>query len=134
MPTFLAAAGATVDPSWKLDGVDLLSYLSGANPGRPHETLFWKINGMWAIRHGDWKLVHGEPGDDAPELFDLAADLRERHDMAAAQPARVEQLKALWDAWDAEQVPAERNQAKAARKAAKKKAAKSKAATKAGVD
>ena len=51
---------ATVDPAWKLDGVNLLPYLSGENSGRPHETLYWRIDGMWAIRHGDWKLVHGK--------------------------------------------------------------------------
>lgn len=133
-PTFLAAAGAKVDPSWKLDGVDLLPFLTGANPGKPHETLFWKIDGKWAIRHGDWKLVHAEPGPDAPKLYDLAADLREQHDLAAAQPAKVEQLKALWDAWDDEQLDPERNQARAARKAARKKDAQRKAAAKARVD
>ncbi|WP_422929644.1 sulfatase family protein [Singulisphaera sp. PoT] len=124
MPTFLAAAGAKVEPSWKLDGVDLLPYLSGANLDRPHQTLFWKIDGKWAIRHGDWKLVHGGPGDDAPELFDLAADLREQHDLAAAKPDQVKELKARWDAWDAEQASKARNPAKVARKAARKKAKK----------
>ena len=38
------------------------------------ETLFWRIDGMWAVRHGDLKLAHGEVNDDPPELFDLARD------------------------------------------------------------
>ena len=86
MPTCVAAAGGAVDPAWKLDGVNLLPYLSGENSARPHQTLYWRIDGMWAIRHGDWKLVHGRAGNTAPELFDLAADIREQHDLAA-EPA-----------------------------------------------
>jgi arylsulfatase A-like enzyme len=130
MPTCVAAAGGAVDPSWKLDGVNLLPYLTGENPGRPHQTLYWRIDGMWAIRHGDWKLVHGQAGPSAPELFDLAADIGERHDLAAAQPERVQGLKALWDAWNAEQSAPQQAKAKAkaakkaARKAAKKAAGK----------
>ena len=66
MPTCVAAAGGSVDPAWKLDGVNLLPYLTGENPARPHQTLYWRIDGMWAIRHGDWKLVHGRAGNDRP--------------------------------------------------------------------
>ena len=57
LPTALAAAGGKVDPAWKLDGVDLLPYLTGKNTGKPHETLYWRFGEQWAIRHGDWKLV-----------------------------------------------------------------------------
>jgi arylsulfatase A-like enzyme len=126
MPTCIAAAGGAVDPSWKLDGVNLLPYLSGENPAsaRPHQDLYWRIDGMWAIRHGDWKLVHGQAGPSLPELFDLAADVSERHDLAAAQPERVQELKALWDAWNAEQSAPQQAKAKAAKKAARKAAKK----------
>ena len=60
LPTALAAAGAHADPEWKLDGVNLLPYLTGKNEARPHETLYWRFGNQWAIRHGDWKLV-GRP-------------------------------------------------------------------------
>jgi arylsulfatase A-like enzyme len=134
MPTCLAAAGGTVDSSWKLDGVDLLPYLKGDTSSRPHEDLFWRIDGMWAVRHGDWKLVHGKPGDTAPELFDLANDIGEAHDLATSQPAKVQELQALWTAWNAEQaapepakkpgdkkaIRAERRERKAKRQAAAK--------------
>ena len=57
-----------------------------------------------AIRHGDWKLVTGE-GITKPALFNLAADIGEQHDLAAAEPATARKLQSLWDAWNAEQIP-----------------------------
>ena len=122
MPTCVAAAGGAVDPAWKLDGVNLLPYLSGENTARPHQTLYWRIDGMWAIRHGDWKLVHGQAGDDPPELFDLAADVGEQHDLASEQPAKVQELQSLWDAWNAEQAPPVKSKAKAGKKAKRPRA------------
>ncbi len=58
LPTIIAAAaGANIDPSWKLDGVNLTPYLLGQNATRPHETLYWRYGEQWAVRHADWKLV-----------------------------------------------------------------------------
>jgi arylsulfatase A-like enzyme len=129
LPTCVAAAGGTVDPAWKLDGVNLLPYLAGENSGRPHETLYWRIDGMWAIRHGNWKLVHGRADDNPPELFDIAADISEKSDQATAQPAKAQELQKLWNAWNAEQAPPQQANDKAGKKAkrAAAKAAKAKA-------
>ncbi len=99
MPTCLAAAGGTLEPAWNLDGVNLLPFLTGENKGCPHPTLYWRIDGMWAVRHGDMKLVCGQRGH-LPELFDLAADPGETNDLAARQPDKVKELKALWDQWN----------------------------------
>ena len=44
-----------------------------------------------AIREGDWKLVETAKG---PQLYNLAADLVEDHDLANAEPARVKSLAA----------------------------------------
>src|SRR4051812_31591254 len=41
--TALTAAGVAVQPEWKLDGVDLAPFLSGANPAAPHDTLYWRF-------------------------------------------------------------------------------------------
>jgi arylsulfatase A-like enzyme len=57
LPTALAAAGVQAQPDWKLDGVDLLPFLTGKNAGNPHEALYWRLGGTMAIRKGDWKLV-----------------------------------------------------------------------------
>jgi arylsulfatase A-like enzyme len=142
LPTAIAAAGGKVDPAWKLDGVNLLPYLTGenlagGNKAKPHETLYWRFGEQWAIRHGDWKLVVGnEPMNPATkqksaELINLAADLSETKNLAAEQPAKVKELQMLYAAWNAEQKdplwrpnPA----AKAAKQAAKKAKAAAKAA------
>jgi len=105
LPTAIAAAGAEVDPAWKLDGVNLLPYLTGDNSEQPHETLYWRFGKQWAIRHGDWKLVAGNGGDMAGALFNLADDKEESKNLAADNPEKVQELKALWDEWNAEQAP-----------------------------
>lgn len=100
-PTALAAAGATVDPTWKLDGVNLLPYLSGQSVGTPHETLYWRFQRQRAIRQGEWKLVRGNRSA-AWELYNLADDIGEQHDLAAREPGKVRELTAAWEAWNAE--------------------------------
>jgi arylsulfatase A-like enzyme len=105
LPTALAAAGVAVQPEWKLDGVDLLPYLTGDKTGKPHETLYWRFGQQWAIRHGDWKLVAGNGGDLDGELFNLAEDISESNNLAAESPDKVRELKKLWDQWNAEQAP-----------------------------
>ena len=100
LPTALAAAGVDIDPSWKLDGVDLLPYLEGDPSAPPHDALFWRLGPQNAIRKGDWKVVQydrtvDEPGErsrgasgipvTAPRLYDLKADPGESHDLAAEQ-------------------------------------------------
>jgi len=128
LPTIIAAAGGKPEASWQLDGVDLTPHLTGANPARPHETLYWRYGPQWAIRHGDLKLVVSKGGSGRPELYDLATDLGESKDLAAAQPAKVKELQAMWDKWSAEQAPPsapDSNQAeKGAKKGGKKKAGK----------
>jgi arylsulfatase A-like enzyme len=105
LPTCLAAAGAEISADWKLDGVNLLPYLTGQITGKPHDTLFWRFGQQWAVRHGDWKLVEGNGGGPTPELYNLAADLAESNNQAASEPRRASELLALWNKWNAEQAP-----------------------------
>lgn len=105
LPTSLAAAGAEIDPAWKLDGVNLMPYVEGEETGWPHETLYWRFGKQWAVRHGDWKLVGGNGGDLNGELYNLAEDISESKNLAAANPDKFAELKKLYDAWNAEQAP-----------------------------
>jgi len=103
LPTLVTAAGGKVDASWRLDGVDLTPFVTGANSARPHQTLYWRYGPQWAVRQGDLKLVVSKGGSGKPELYDLSKDIGESRDLAAAQPAKVRELQALWDKWSAEQ-------------------------------
>jgi arylsulfatase len=63
----------------------------------PERTLAWEHEGNRAIRVGSWKLVaaYRKPW----ELFDLAADRSECHNLAGEQPDRVRELAAAWQRW-----------------------------------
>lgn len=112
LPTALAAAGVKVDKSSRLDGVDLLPFVTGSVKESPHETLFWRFGGMMAIRHGDWKLVKAREGafvDGDPSvlseltgaaLYNLAEDIGESKNLAAAQPKKVKELGDRWQQWN----------------------------------
>lgn len=117
LPTLIAAAGGTIDPAWKLDGVDLLPYVTGAQKERPHQTLYWRFGEQWAVRHGDYKLVISKGGTGKPELYNLASDIGESNNLASSQPDKVAELQKLYDSWSSEQAePAARDNDKAARK------------------
>jgi arylsulfatase A-like enzyme len=121
LPTVVTAAGGKVDPAWKLDGVDLLPYVTGTNKARPHETMYWRYGPQWAVRHGDMKLVVSRGGSERPELYNLANDVAESKDLSSAQPETMKQLLALYTAWNAEQAEPSAPDAPAGKKAAKNK-------------
>jgi arylsulfatase A-like enzyme len=98
--TFLAAAGAPVPAGTKLDGVNLLPFLTGAQPGTPHDILFWKNAEHGAVRQGDWKLVLS-PWPPKLQLFNLADDIGEKNDLAAEKPELAEKLHKAWLDWGA---------------------------------
>src|SRR5262249_47006582 len=97
--TALAAAGVKVTPAMKLDGVNLLPHLKGETKAPPHEALYWRFGKQMAIRKGDWKLVRHNKSEGL-ELYNLAEDVGEKKDLAAAQPAKLKELKAAWDKWN----------------------------------
>lgn len=129
MPTALVAAGGTVDPAWKFDGVDLLPYFTGKKTARPHETMYWRFGEQWAIRHGDWKLVKSRGGGPQPELYDLGKDPFESKDLATDDPEKVKTLQAMWTAWSNEQAPPSAPDAPAKAKSKKNKKKKAADAT-----
>jgi arylsulfatase len=62
----------------------------------PHDYFWWLHETHRAIRVGDWKAV--ALGEKAPwELYDLRSDRSETNDLAAKDPEKTAQLKALWE-------------------------------------
>ena len=86
-PTVLAAAGIAPPAKRTLDGVNLLPALSGSPIERP-EPLYWRWGGKVAFREENWKLVTDEPLTKS-ELYDLATDRAEAHDLADREPERL---------------------------------------------
>ena len=123
-PTALAAAGIDVKPDWKLDGVNLLPFVSGTRPEPPHPALYWRFGRQLAIRMGDWKLVKGPgPGDqatlDGAELYNVTKDIGETTNLAGTEPDKAKELAAAWSAWNRELIdPLWRPNARAAGKRA----------------
>lgn len=111
LPTALAAAGVPPKPEWKLEGVNLLPYLTGQSKGAPHEALYWRFGQQMATRKGDWKLVkydavaEGGKGTSPVRLYNLADDIGEKTDLAAKEPDRVKELQSAWDEWNKGNVP-----------------------------
>lgn len=86
---------------YAFDGVDLMPYLSGNKSGLPHETLYWRRDDDYAIRHGDWKLAwNDESGPKTIRLFNLKDDPGEWKDLAAQHPERAQSLQDMFDTWD----------------------------------
>ncbi len=59
------------------------------------ESLWWLHEGNRAVRVGDWKLVADARGDW--ELYDLRTDRAESRNVAAEQPEKVRELRAVWE-------------------------------------
>lgn len=112
LPTALAATGVEVKPEWKLEGVNLLPYLTGKNKSTPHDSLYWRFGSQMAIRKGDWKLVkydlatENKTGTSPTKLYNLKDDIGEANDLAAKHPETVKELQAAWDQWNQSNVAA----------------------------
>jgi uncharacterized sulfatase len=92
--TALAVAGVELDD--RIDGVNLMPYLTGAATGDAHDRLFWRFAAQRAVREGPWKLVKI---DEKSYLFNLENDIGERSDLSAQEPERLARLEAAFDAW-----------------------------------
>ncbi|NND96676.1 MAG: arylsulfatase [Pirellulaceae bacterium] len=105
LPTFLDMAGADYPdkhPAFgkmilPLDGETLLPVLKGKHR-TGHEYLYWHWSTNRAVRNGDWKLTWDKHAKTW-ELYDLASDRTEAHDLADEHPQLVTSLIEKWNAW-----------------------------------
>ena len=95
-----AIAGLPDDP--KLDGINLLPYLTDGAEKAPSRDLFWRFWAQAAVRSGDWKLIEIE---GKSLLFDLARDAEEQHNLAELNPGKVAELREKLEVWAGEMQP-----------------------------
>jgi len=133
-PTFTEVAGGQLPTTQPVDGLSLLPLLRDPSASLDREAIFfhfpayleayaggmdeahrqpWRATPCSVIRAGDWKLIeYFEDGE--VELFNLANDRGEQHNLTADQPERAAQLLQQLHAWqqatDAP-IPTERNPA-----------------------
>ncbi len=107
MPTIAEYCGVRL-PDRKIDGKNITSIIASDTAPSPHEVFHWETGKHWAIRQGDWKLVHNGPATDykgrkIPQvehfLSNLAEDVTETKNLALDHPKTVEDLTALHDQW-----------------------------------
>ncbi len=104
LATFAEIFGATLPANAGEDSFSLLPLLKGSDqPVRQH-AVSASISGVPALRSGPWKYVAapgsggwGKGGDQRQpiQLYELGKDIGETRNLAAEQPERVAQMKAL---------------------------------------
>lgn len=112
LPSILRFAGVTgTAAAEKSDGLDVSGTLLGRETAVRTKPLFWsrppdrpgpprQRHPDFSMREGDWKFMMRADGS-APQLYDLAKDGSETHNLAASDPARVEQMAKAIRAWRA---------------------------------
>ena len=103
VPTLLSLAQAhpQLSPGMHApQGRPMVDWLAGRSARlHPQDHAFgWELGGRKAVRMGDWKLVQANApwGSGQWELYDLASDRAEQHDLAARHPQKVQQLLQAW--------------------------------------
>jgi len=94
LPTLAEVAGGKTPP--ECAGISMAPMLAGKRVNHP--PLFWEHEGSRAVREGKWKLTALYPQGEW-ELYDIEADRTEMNNLAAAQPARIKRMAAMWDKW-----------------------------------
>jgi arylsulfatase A-like enzyme len=107
MPTIAQYCGVPL-PDRKIDGQSIAPIIAAADAPSPHDVLHWETGKHWAVREGDWKLVHNGPATDQngrtlPQVEDflsnLAEDVTEAKNLATEYPEVVQRLTGRHQQW-----------------------------------
>ena len=99
--TILAVTGTRADPSYPLDGEDLMPVCKGAR-ALYDRTFFWRTQTRDAARVGNWKYLK-ESGNE--HLFDLSIDPGEKTDLRTTRAETFDQIRNQYQAWNALMLP-----------------------------
>jgi arylsulfatase len=103
LPTLLDVDKMAYPDSYKgnalsaLDGKSLLPIIQGKDKKGREEIFFEHAKGKAYIK-GNWKLVTKTNSNDW-ELYDLSKDANEHTNLAEANPATLNEMKAAWEKW-----------------------------------
>jgi len=109
MPTIAQYCGIK-PPEHKIDGKSIVSIIDSPDAPSPHKVIHWQTSRgkHWAVREGDWKLVHNGPATDykgrkLPKaenfLSNIAQDATETNNIAGSNPDMVNRLTNLHENW-----------------------------------
>lgn len=118
-PTLLKLAGGSLTQKLPIDGRDAWPTIASGKPSPHDEILLNATPATGAIRVGDWKLVasggynetldieagRARTAEATMELFNLADDPYEQHNLADKHPDKLKALRARYDALAAQAVP-----------------------------
>ncbi len=98
--TFADALGVKLPETAAEDSFSLMPLLRGGDAPVREGAVSAAASGTFAVRKGPWKLIPGPAGAAVPgQLFNLAEDIGETKDLAAAHPEKVAELAALLTTW-----------------------------------
>lgn len=98
-------------PKHKIDGRSLVKVIASADAKSPHEDFYWqsqgtKENPQWAVREGDWKLLHNPRLAKQEELdagnyllVNMKTDSSEITNEVAKHPEIVKRLEQKYQSW-----------------------------------
>lgn len=100
LPTFRNILNPKARSTKDEDGISLLPLLTGSKGQKTHDYLYFEfqeMNGRQAVRRGAWKLVYLDIRGRNPryELYNLASDPSERHNLIDIHPDVAAELKAI---------------------------------------
>lgn len=91
-------AGGKKSPGKMLDGTNLMPFVTGENTKVPHEQLFWRKEGMSAVREGDWKLIRVD--GYGYRLYNLGEDLGETKDLHEKEIVQYQKMILALENWE----------------------------------
>ncbi len=103
MPTLLQLSGASYphenhgNKPFPLEGRSLVPLLVEGELGESR-WFFWEQYNNKAVRYGNWKAIQPSRSNDW-ELYDLASDRTELHNVASDYPENLLELKQAWHEW-----------------------------------
>lgn len=100
-------------PSRKIDGKSLVKVIRSSRARTPHDAFIWQSGGsqqepQWAVREGDWKLIHnplgnklfaGDKNGQKLYLFNISEDVGESKNELEQYPEIVRRLSVKYKQW-----------------------------------